>query len=512
MNIITRFAPSPTGNLHVGNIRTALVNWIFARKNKGIFILRIDDTDNARNMSEHHEKILHDLKWLNIDYDIMFQQSNRTTRYEEIQKLLIKHGYLYPCFETSEELLKQRDSAKQLNLPFIYNRNALSLSSQDVENKTASGEKPHYRFKLDHTNIAWNDLIRGTISYDCKNISDPVLVRPDGTPTYMLCSVIDDMDYKITHIIRGEDHITNTAIQIQLFHAISSVLNLENIPLQQLDNTQIVNEKDIQSIKNQESNIALKVARTNKQEDVLTPSFGHLSLLRSQNDKISKRLGGYSIDTLREDENLYYLSVINFLTFIGTSQSLQTYNTIEQIFKSFDLHSYSKNSTKYSLEELIEFNRKLIMTLDYKDVHHLVSIKYNIDINESFWNIIKSNVQNIRDICVWWKSLYNPEKVKYMKDSEYNIDSQNLQKSFLNTFESSYEQCYNVNFESIEYAKLIKLWSNMMCDSLGVPKKFVFKHIRLALTGTMGGPELKDIISLLSKSNVQQRIQNYFTD
>ena len=220
--VLTRFAPSPTGNLHIGNARSALLNWIFAKKNNGDFILRIDDTDIERSKDSYIELIKKDLQWLNLSWSKTFKQSERKKIYNKRIEELKNNGRLYPCFESQEELLLKRKSLLSSGKPPIYDRSSLKLSEKEKENYLAKGTKPHWRFFINEKKIYWNDLIRGEVSFESENLSDPILIREDGSLLYHLPSVIDDISENITHIIRGEDHISNTAFHIQIFEALKS--------------------------------------------------------------------------------------------------------------------------------------------------------------------------------------------------------------------------------------------------------------------------------------------------
>lgn len=280
MTVITRFAPSPTGKLHIGNVRVALVNWLYAQKYNGNFILRIDDTDRDRSKVEYREAIIKDLQWLGINWNNSFLQSTRFNKYEAAKQYLISSGRLYECYETPEMLEIERKRQLTSGYPPIYSRKSLELTTAQKAQLQAEGYKVHYRFLIDRNKpIIWNDLIKGEIKYDGSNISDPIVIKEDGTMIYMLCSVIDDIEYRISHIIRGEDHITNTAIQIQIFEALGAAI----------------------------------------------PQLGHLSLIKSDSGKISKRIGGFTIDYLRDQLGIEPMSVNNLLALSGTSNNVDAY-------------------------------------------------------------------------------------------------------------------------------------------------------------------------------------------
>ncbi|MFM7702995.1 MAG: glutamate--tRNA ligase, partial [Alphaproteobacteria bacterium] len=280
MTTKVRFAPSPTGFLHVGNIRIAIINYLFAKKTNGEFLLRFDDTDSSRVEKEYSEMIFTDMNWLGLKYDNFFKESDRLARYEQAKNQLIANGKLYECFETAEELNLQRKSQNASGVSPIYNRASLKLTQEQKNELRNKGLKPHYRFLLNDSLTSWDDKIKGKITYEGRHFSDPILIRQEdesgfGIPTYTFCSVVDDIDYGITDIIRGEDHITNTAIQIQIFEALNAK----------------------------------------------APNFAHLALVKASEGKISKREGGFDIKTLR-NQGYEAMSIISLLSQIGTSQNI----------------------------------------------------------------------------------------------------------------------------------------------------------------------------------------------
>jgi len=351
---ITRFAPSPTGYLHVGNVRTALTNWLYARSSGGEFILRIDDTDQARSEQKYMDAIEEDLKWLGLDWDSTFSQSDRFDKYEVAKNKLIADGRLYECFETKEELEFLKRKLLNRNLPPIYDRSALKLSDDEKSELKAKGIQPHYRFKLNDEAIEWDDRVRGKIHFEGKNISDPVLVRADGTMTYMIASVVDDIEFGITDIVRGEDHITNTAVHLQLIDALGG------------------------------GNC---------------PKFAHISLLKGKDEKISKRLGGFEIRALRE-EGIHPMAILSYLAKLGTSDAIDIRSTKDELLKEFDFHKYGKASCIYDPDEIKRLNIKFIHHSKLSDVVEFLDHK---DITEEFWNVAKANVETFSDLDLWWK-------------------------------------------------------------------------------------------------------------
>jgi len=349
MTTICRFAPSPTGFLHVGNIRAAIINFIFAKKTGGKFLLRLDDTDVERVRDEYREQILRDMDWLGLKHDgEVIKQMDRLARYEEAKNQLIKSGRLYECFETPEELNLQRKSQIVSGMTPIYNRAALKLTTEQKEILRAQGLKPHYRFLLKNKTTAWDDKIKGRIAYEGLHFSDPVLVRDNGMPTYTFCSVVDDIDYQITDIIRGEDHITNTAIQIQIFEALGAK----------------------------------------------APDFAHLALIQASAGKISKREGGFDVKTLRA-EGYEPMSVINLLAQIGTSEALKIHQNLDELERDFSFAKFSKSATNYDIGELKNINQKLLQILDFSYVaaHEKIS--------EKLWEAIKPNLNFLSEAKEW---------------------------------------------------------------------------------------------------------------
>ncbi|EAL58253.1 glutamyl-tRNA synthetase, partial [Wolbachia endosymbiont of Drosophila ananassae] len=275
--MLTRFAPSPTGYLHVGNVRTALVCWMYTRNQNGKFLLRFDDTDLQRSDVKYINDIIQDLKWIGINWDASFKQSERFERYNEVFLQLIKEGHIYACYETREELDIKRKLQLKQGLPPVYDRSALLLTEQEKISYEQEGRRPHFRFKLDRNEVVkWNDEVKDEINIATSSISDPVVKREDGIYTYMLPSVIDDVDFNVTHVVRGEDHVTNTAVQLQMIKALKAKI----------------------------------------------PTFAHLSLLHFDDSKISKRTGVLNIKSIKEDE-IEPMALVSYLVKLGTSNPIE---------------------------------------------------------------------------------------------------------------------------------------------------------------------------------------------
>jgi len=347
-----RFAPSPTGYLHVGNVRTALVNWLFVRRNGGEFILRIDDTDLERSKKEYEDAIKEDMSWLGLSWDSTFNQSSRFARYDEAIEQLKKADRLYPCYETPEELDVQRKQLAARGLPPIYNRVGQKFTD---EQKT---RKPHWRFQLTEGELMWNDLIRGETKFKATHMSDPVLIREDGVPLYTLASVVDDGDFSITHVIRGEDHVSNSAVQIQLYEA-----------------------------------LGFKV-----------PTFAHMALLKTKDGELSKRLGGNDIRGMREN-GILPMAINSLLGRIGTSDPIEAFDDMQQLVEHFDFNKFGRAPANYDVAELEKLNEKLVRVLPFSSVKDKLHFA-----DEGFWNSIRANLKNISEAKDWWDIVHGDVK------------------------------------------------------------------------------------------------------
>ena len=346
---VLRFAPSPTGYLHVGNVRTALVNLLYARKTGGEFILRVDDTDKERSEQKYVDALKEDLEWLGLNWDSTFNQSDRFAEYEKAKQKLLADGRLYPCYETQDELETKRRFQLKRGVPPIYDRAALNLSVDEITNFEEEGRKPHYRFKLNHEPIEWNDMVRGETKFHGENLSDPILFREDGSLTYMLCSVVDDGDYGITHVVRGEDHVSNTAIQIQLAEALGY-------------------EK---------------------------PECAHIALLKGREGKLSKRTGSASIRDLRE-EGTEPKAILSLLAKMGTSDAIDIHE-FDDLIEGFDFNKFGRATAIFDDADLDRLTHKTVTTYDYADV------KDRVEVSEDFWNAVRANLDKVSDVNEWYQ-------------------------------------------------------------------------------------------------------------
>jgi len=367
-----RFAPSPTGKLHVGNIRTALFNYLFARKAGGIFVLRIDDTDLERSTQAYEDGIRTDLNWLGLTWDETFKQSDRFDAYDAASQKLKDAGLLYACYETGEELDRKRRLQMANSQPPVYDRAGLRLSDAEKAAFEAEGRKPHWRFKLSGNPISWTDLVRGPVTIETSSLSDPILIRGDGSYLYTLPSVVDDIDYKITDIIRGEDHTTNSGAQIEVFEALGGKV----------------------------------------------PNFGHQALLvGADGGKLSKRLGSMSMEDLRGEECIEAMAVNGLLARIGTSDPVEVFHDIEAILVDFSLDKLSRAPARFDPEELTRLNSKILHTTDYADIQTRLT-EIDCDAGEQFWNAVRPNLEKLSDARAWSDLVKGPV-TPIIEDAEF---------------------------------------------------------------------------------------------
>jgi len=437
-----RFAPSPTGNLHVGNFRTALINFLYAKKHNGHFLLRLDDTDTERSKLKFEESIKEDLTWANINWDSEAKQSNRIERYNDVLKIFIEKEFVYPCYETAEELSLKRKSQLSSGKPPVYDRSSLNLSDFEKEEFCSKGLKPHYRFFLNHETIFWNDLVRGECKYNLSNVSDPILVREDGRFIYTLASVIDDIDLNITHIIRGEDHVTNSAAQLQIFDAM----------------------------------------------DAARPRMGHLPLMTdSKGEGLSKRIGSLSIKDLKKEE-IESISLNSYLSSIGTSKNTELKKGINNIIEDFDISHFSRAPTKFNFDELNNINKKLIQQLDYTTFKSKFRDEAQV-LDEKCWNIIKKNITSFKEVKEWNEIIFGQ-----VSDNEIDED---VREVFFKTLpDEQFDEKTWVN------------WSQKIRENLELKNNEIFKLMRKVLTSRMFGPEMSELILILGREKIIERLKS----
>jgi glutamyl-tRNA synthetase len=362
MSRLVRFAPSPTGLLHVGNARTALLNHLFARQTGARFLLRIDDTDTERSKPEFETAIIADLDWLGIAHDLFARQSLRADSHRATCETLKASGRLYPCYETPLELERKRKRQMAQGQPPVYDRAALGLSEADRARLQSQGRLPHWRFRLSGNRIAWTDLVRGPVEIDTAGLSDPVLIREDGKFLYTLPSVVDDIDFAVSHVVRGEDHVTNTAVQIEIFEALAAPL----------------------------------------------PAFAHFPLLvGAGGEALSKRLGSLSLKSLRDEEEIEALALASYLAKTGTSDAIELRDSLEVLTEEFAFEKIGRAPAHFDPAELVHLNAKLLHGLSYERVASRLA-KMAIGGGEAFWEAVRPNLTRLSDAADLWAIVLGP--------------------------------------------------------------------------------------------------------
>lgn len=362
MSALVRFAPSPTGLLHVGNARTAVLNHLFAKKVGARFLLRIDDTDTERSKPEYEAAIVADLDWLGVSHDLFARQILRADAHRAASERLKQTGRLYPCYETPLELERRRKRQAALGRPPVYDREALSLSAEDRTRLEGQGRLPHWRFKLTQNRVVWRDLVRGEVEIDTATLSDPVLVREDGRFLYTLPSVVDDVDFAITHVIRGEDHVTNTAVQIEIFEALGTRV----------------------------------------------PQFAHFPLLvGSGGEALSKRLGSVSLKSLREEDGIEPLALACYLAKTGTSDPIDLRDSVDVLAREFAFEKIGRAPAHFDPAELVHLNARLLHSLPYEFVRDRLA-DFGIGGGPAFWDAVKPNLTRMTDVVGLWRMVEGP--------------------------------------------------------------------------------------------------------
>jgi len=440
-----RFAPSPTGKLHVGNVRTALVNWLFAKGQGGKFVLRIDDTDLARSTPEFEQGIEDDLTWLGMLWDERHNQSKRFDRYEAAADLLKASGRLYPAYETGEELDRRRKVQLARGLPPIYDRAALSLTDAEKAAFEAEGRRPHWRFKLDHGRIAWEDLARGHCEVDTASMSDPVLIREDGLFLYTLPSVVDDMDMAITHVIRGEDHVTNTGAQIEIFEALAKA-----------------------------------------GWEGATPGFAHMPLLvGADGAALSKRLGSLSISDMR-DQGYEPIAITSHLGRIGTSDPLEVGESVEALGASFAFSKMGRSPARYDTADLDRLNAQALHEMTYEAAQPRLE-KLGVDLGEAFWNTVRPNLNKFADVIEMATIVQGPV-TPVIEDAAFAEAALGLLPATID------EAAWSA-------------WTAAIKEATGAKGKGLFMPLRLMLTGQAHGPDMATMIPLIGRDRMVQRLK-----
>jgi glutamyl-tRNA synthetase len=451
MSPIVRFAPSPTGRLHIGNIRTALLNWLFAAKAGGMFLLRLDDTDRERSTEDNAEAIRRDLAWLSLAWTREERQSARMDRYAAAAETLKTAGRLYACYETEEELDRKRQRRRARGLPPIYDRAALKLTDAERANLEAEGRKPHWRFRLLNTEpnkplepaptlISWMDLVRGDQSVDIGSLSDPVLIRADGTPLYTFTSVVDDIDFGITHIIRGEDHVTNTGVQVQLFEAFGAA----------------------------------------------PPQFAHHSLLvGGDGQALSKRLGALSVESFR-GMGLEPMAVASHAALVGTSDAIVPRAHLSELVETFDLGKLSRSPGRFDVTELKALNAKLLHHLSYDAVADRLKAA-GVPGGREFWEAVRGNLEVFDDVGKWWGVVAGPV-TPVVEDAVLAGRAADLLPA----------EPWDAGTWGV--------WTDAVKAATGTKGRALFHPLRLALTGEEAGPELKALLPLIGRARAFERL------
>ncbi len=441
---ITRFAPSPTGRLHVGNIRTALHNWMLARQAGGTFILRIDDTDAERSREDYVEAIRADLTWLGLEWDREERQSARLDRYQAAFDALRVAGRIYPCYETAQELDVKRKIQLSRGLPPIYDRASLKLAEAERAAKDADGIAPHWRFLLDHAEpITWNDGIRGAQKFEAAQLSDPVIRRADGSWLYMMPSAVDDIDMGVTQVLRGEDHVSNTAVQIQIFTAL----------------------------------YAAGFAATNP-----LPAFAHEALLVGREGKLSKRLGSLGCDAFRE-RGIEAEAIIALLARLGTSLPVEPIADRNVLISGFDLSTFGRAPAKFDEEDLERLNAGIVHQLPFE----AVAARLPQGMDAAGWHAVRPNLAHIGEAADWWKLVTGP-----ITQPEFSPED----KAFLGQAQQL------LAWGEDPWAML----TGALKEATGRKGRALFLPLRQALTGMDHGPDMGELVLLIGEAEVRNRL------
>ena len=433
--IITRFAPSPTGYIHVGNLRTALMNYLIARKAGGTFILRIDDTDPERSKEEYVDGIKQDLEWLGLHWDRVERQSERLDRYHAAADELRAKGRFYEAFETPTELDLKRKKQLNMGKPPVYDRAALNLSDAEKDTLRAERGDGVWRFKLDQARIEWADGILGDISIDAASVSDPVLIRGDGQILYTLASVVDDTEMGVTHVVRGSDHVTNTATQIQIMAALGH------------DH----------------------------------PSFAHHSLLTGpQGEALSKRLGTLALRDLRA-QGVQPYALLSLMARLGSSDPVELRTDMESLIEGFDINHFGSAPTKFDVRDLFPLTGRYLQTLTYAEVAgDIAAVGVPEDQAERFWAVTRENIETLHDLKGWW-AMFRDGAEPVIEDEDKDFVAEAM------------EMLPEMPFDDSTWGT----WTADVKEKTGRKGRGLFRPLRLALTGQESGPEMAAVMPLL---------------
>jgi len=439
---VVRFAPSPTGRIHIGNARTALLNRLFATREGGRFVLRFDDTDAARSTAEFAASIEEDLAWLGIAPDLVVRQSERIAYYDAAAEKLRLSGRLYPAFETPDELDRRRKRQQALGRPPVYDRAALRLTEDDRAALAAAGRRPHWRFRLDPGTVRWNDLVRGPSHIDCGSLSDPVLRREDGSYLYTLPSVVDDIELGITHVIRGEDHVTNTAVQIQLFEALGGRV----------------------------------------------PAFGHHNLLTdAAGEGLSKRTGSLSIASLRE-KGVEALAVAALAVLVGSAEAVRPVASLDELAGLVDLGGLSHGAARFDEAELDALSARTLHAMPFAAIRdRLFALGVSGQNAEALWMAVRGNVEKLADAADW-RAVVEGDVASRIEDPAYLALAASLLPAGA--------------WDGTTWGA----WTKALKAATGRKGRDLFHPLRLALTGRESGPELAALLPLIGRARATARL------
>jgi len=441
---IVRFAPSPTGRLHVGNVRTALINWLFAHAKGGKFILRIDDTDLERSTKAYEDGLREDLTWLGLVWADTFSQSDRFAEYDKAAARLKDMGLLYACYESADELERKRKIALSRGRPPVYDRASLDLTDEDKAKLEADGVKPHWRFKLSGNRVEWDDLVRGPQSIDTSSLSDPVLIREDGSYLYTMPSVVDDIDAKITHVVRGEDHVTNSGAQIEIFLALGGT----------------------------------------------APQMAHTPLLIGADGQgLSKRLGSLSMGELR-DQGYEPMAITSLLAKIGTSDNVEARASLEELSQEFDFSKIGRAPARFDEADLLSLNAHILHGLPFDDVKDRLAAVDSRAANEAFWTVVRQNCSLLPDVSAWVDVVFG--------DTAPLVDAED--KAFV-------LQAADLLPEGELTAETWNEWTNAVKAATGRKGKGLFMTLRKALTGQEHGPDMASLMPLIGRERALERLK-----
>jgi len=447
---VTRFAPSPTGRLHVGNIRTALHNWMLAQKAGGRFLLRIDDTDAARSREEFVTAIREDLTWLGLTPDGEARQSERLDLYEQAFTALREAGRIYPAYETAQELELKRKIALGRGLPPIYDRAALALTDSDHAVKRAEDIAPHWRFRLDHDEpVAWEDGIRGAQRFDAAQLSDPVIRRADGSWLYMLPSAVDDLEMGVTDVLRGEDHVSNTAVQIQMFTALIAAAGADGKTM---------------------------------------PRFSHEALLVGNEGKLSKRLGSLGCDAFRE-EGIEPQALVALLARLGTSLPVEPVGERAALIETFDLSTFGRAPARFDASELRRINTALIHQMSFEQVRD----RLPEGMGEEGWVTVRPNLETMADAADYWRIVTGPVDAPDLPEDDRAFIGEALQA---------------LRWSDDPWHAL----TGILKETTGRKGKALFLPLRLALTGRSSGPDMAALLPLIGEDEARKRLERAVRD